>query len=141
MEITYGNSFTVTDYNSLRKSVGWNEINERQAITGLSNSRYMAAAYHDGKTVGMARLITDGGYVAYIADVVVHPDYQKLGIGKTLVNMILSFIEANLNEDDSVCVLLMAAKGKEEFYRRFGFIERPNENHGAGMSQWITKKN
>lgn len=35
---------------------------------------------------------------------------------------------------------LMSAKGKEEFYKRFGFIERPNESYGAGMIQFIKKQ-
>ena len=31
----------------------------------------------------------------------------------------------------------MAAKGKEEFYKKFGFIDRPNENFGCGMHKWL----
>jgi hypothetical protein len=27
----------------------------------------------------------------------------------------------------------MAAKGKEPFYERYGFVQRPNERLGAGM--------
>lgn len=34
-------------------------------------------------------------------------------------------------------ICLMAVKGKEEFYKKFGFVERPNENFGCGMHQWI----
>lgn len=34
-------------------------------------------------------------------------------------------------------VNLMAAKGKEPFYKKFGFIERPNDKHGAGMIQYL----
>jgi hypothetical protein len=34
-------------------------------------------------------------------------------------------------------VNLMAAQGKEGFYKKFGFAERPNDGHGAGMSLWI----
>jgi len=32
---------------------------------------------------------------------------------------------------------LMAAKGKERFYKKYGFIERPNDNLGAGMIKTI----
>jgi hypothetical protein len=31
----------------------------------------------------------------------------------------------------------MAAKGKEPFYEKFGFLLRPNEKTGAGMDQWF----
>jgi hypothetical protein len=33
----------------------------------------------------------------------------------------------------------MAAKDKEGFYEKFGFVSRPRENRGAGMDMWITK--
>jgi hypothetical protein len=36
-------------------------------------------------------------------------------------------------------ICLLAAKGKEEFYKKFGFEERPNEKSGSGMSQWVKK--
>lgn len=139
MDISYGNMITVSDYNNLRKSAGWKEFVERQAQAGINNSDYLVAAYHENKTVGMARMITDGGCVAIILDVVVLPEYQNIGIGKTMMNMIMSFIESNLNTEETAYIALMAAKGKEDFYKKFGFLERPNESHGAGMTQWITK--
>ena len=40
-----------------------------------------------------------------------------------------------------VKMCLMAAKGKEPFYEKFGFSERPNENLGAGMDQWFLLEN
>ena len=36
-----------------------------------------------------------------------------------------------------IMINLQAAKGKEGFYKKFGFIERPNENFGPGMHLWI----
>ena len=35
-------------------------------------------------------------------------------------------------------VSLASAKGKEDFYKKFGFIARPDEDHGPGMHQWFT---
>lgn len=34
---------------------------------------------------------------------------------------------------------LAAAKGKEALYKKFGFIERPNEDVGAGMTLYFNK--
>jgi hypothetical protein len=34
-------------------------------------------------------------------------------------------------------VVLVAAKGKEEFYEKFGFINRPNDIYGAGMTLFM----
>ena len=32
---------------------------------------------------------------------------------------------------------LMVAKGKEDFYKKFGFIDRPNDVYGPGMLQYL----
>jgi hypothetical protein len=33
----------------------------------------------------------------------------------------------------NVTIGLMSAKGKEAFYQKLGFYERPNDHEGAGM--------
>lgn len=43
------------------------------------------------------------------------------------------------NACDGAVVGLMSAKGKEEFYERFGFWKRPNENFGHSMIQFWTR--
>lgn len=139
MEIEYLNHISAEDYNRLRKSVGWSEISCRQAQVGLDHTAFQVVAVDGNIPVGMARVISDGGYVRYIADVVVHPDYQGYGIGKTMVNKIMDHIHTGLEPGDMVQVFLLAAKGREPFYRPFGFQERPNEELGAGMSQRIIK--
>lgn len=140
MNIELKHSLTVKEYNALRKSVNWKELPEAQAERGLSNTYYLTAAVIDGQAVGMARLISDGGYVAYLADVVVNQDYQGLGIGKLILNDMLDYIKNTLSQGDQVMVVLVAAKGKEDFYTKYGFIQRPNEMYGAGMTLWLQKE-
>lgn len=137
--VKFVHSIDVKEYNFLRKSVGWNELSANQAITGLKNSAYIVAATLGEQTIGMSRVVSDGGYIAYIADVVVYPEYQGYGIGKTMMKMVMQYIQENMNEGETVFVNLMAAKGREPFYSQFGFEERPNEKHGAGMTQYLKK--
>ena len=49
----------------------------------------------------------------------------------------MDYLRSQLREGWSIMVVLVAAKGKEAFYQRFGFTQRPNEEMGCGMSQWI----
>ena len=79
MNIKYVDKITVSDYNHLRTSVGWTVLVERQAQAGIDNSAFLVVANVGNNTVGMVRLITDGGYIAFIADVMVLPKYQKNG--------------------------------------------------------------
>jgi ribosomal protein S18 acetylase RimI-like enzyme len=87
----------------------------------------------------MTRVVSDGGYIAYIADVIVLPEYRRMGIGKTMIGMAMQYIRDSMCEGETVFVNLMAAKEKEPFYRQFGFEERPNEKHGSGMTQYLKK--
>ena len=138
-EIRFTSDISVADYNHLRKTVGWSVIEEKQALTGIHNSVFLVAAVHGNKTVGMARVVSDGGYVVIIVDVIVLPDYQGQGIGKSMMQKVMEYISNSLQEGQSVFVNLMAAKGRESFYSQFGFETRPNEKNGAGMTQWISR--
>jgi len=138
-DINYINEISVADYKMLRLSVGWTEIEETQALTGLKNTRFVVVAKHGNKTVGMARWITDGGYIAFIADVIVLPEYQGKGIGKSMMTKLMDDIKNSLNEGQCLYIGLMASKGKEDFYKKFDFVDRPNDSFGAGMTFWFAK--
>jgi GNAT superfamily N-acetyltransferase len=139
MEITYTNQISVADFNHLRKASGFYEIEENQCRTGLENSSFSLCAKHGDKTIGLIRVIGDGGYVVVIADVMVLPEYQGKGIGRAMMEKSMAYINGSLKEGQRVLVNLMAAKDKEPFYRKFGFDVRPDETRGAGMTQWIIK--
>ena len=140
MNITFTNFVSVEDYALLRASAGWRAIHPEQAKAGIDGSAFVVAAKDGEKTVGVARLIWDGGYGALIKDVLVLPDYQEQGIGKEMVARIIGFLESKLKPGYGIAVDLMAAKGKEGFYERFGFAAHPNEYRGAGMELWLTKE-
>lgn len=132
--ITFTHRISTEDYNKLRAAVGWEMLPEEQAANGLQGTAYMIVAKDDDRTIGLTRLVSDGGYIAYIADVIVHPDYQGKGIGKHLLLDVLQHIKDGMKEGYLVHVNLVAAKGKETFYEKFGFWRRPTDFTGAGMS-------
>lgn len=140
INIIYDHDLNVTDYNNLRALVGWGMLPEKQAQAGLNRSDFVIAAKEGERTVGMSRVLTDGGCVALILDVVVHPEYQGKGIGRVLMQSVMNYINDNMSQGEESHICLMAAKGKEGFYKKFGFEERPNENRGSGMTQWIKKE-
>jgi hypothetical protein len=51
---------------------------------------------------------------------------------------VMDYIEKHANNNSVIG--LMSAKGKEKFYEKFGFINRPNENLGSGMTILWKKK-
>ena len=135
--IGYVEHIDVEDYNALRIAVGWGELKPARAQIGLDNSLFVVAAVNDGRVVGSARIIGDGGHVAYIADVMVLPEHQGQGIGAAMMERIMAHVKTLAEEGCAMFTCLMSAKGKEPFYEKFGFESRPGER-GAGMAQFIS---
>jgi GNAT superfamily N-acetyltransferase len=138
MDIKYGNKISIDEFNFLRKAVGWNEIEKNLAEKSIENALFIITAIIDEKIIGLTRVSGDGGYTVFIADVIVLPEYQGKGIGKILMTEAMKYIKEHfLEKGQEVFVNLMSAKGKESFYKKFGFEERPNDKVGAGMTQWL----
>jgi len=70
----------------------------------------------------------------------VHPDFQGQGIGREMMNRLIEFVKINAPEDVDVYFNLCASKGKEQFYTKLGFVERPAGAFGAGMTKRIRSK-
>jgi ribosomal protein S18 acetylase RimI-like enzyme len=51
----------------------------------LRRANLVITAWHAQKLVGLARTLTDFVYVGYLADLAVHADYQRRGIGQGLI--------------------------------------------------------
>ena len=138
MNIVYKECISTEDYNTLREAVGWGKLCDEQAQQGLENSVYVVSCYDNNKIVGTARIIWDGGYISYLADVMVLPKYQGMGIGRHMVEMVITYMKLQLKEGWKIKMVLVSAKDKEAFYEKFGFQERPNKDAGAGMDLWLT---
>ena len=136
--IQYTDSITPEEYMELRRKVGWMEFPLDEAKNCVENAYMVICVRNEGKAIGVVRLLWDGGYVAFLSDVVVDPAYQGQGIGRKLVEAVIRRIKADMKPGWKVKLNLNAAKGKEPFYEKFGFRERPNEQAGAGMDQWLT---
>ena len=137
--IEFTDHISVSDYIELRNTVDFKTISQRQAETALKNYGFLIVAKRNDKTVGMTRLIFDGAYIAVLVDVIVLPEYQDHGIGKTMIEKALTYLKTNMADDEQVLVMLMSVKDKEGFYEKLGFIKRPDDTYGAGMSQWLLK--
>ena len=127
--ITFTHTISIEEYNDLRASVDFITIREKRARIALD----------DGKPVGMARVVGDGGYVYFICDVIVRPAYQSRGLGRRIIEQVLQWLEDQVDEGETIMVNLMSAMNKEPFYEKLGFHKRPFGNHGSGMSRWISR--
>lgn len=125
---------SIDDFVSLRAKVGWQSGSLAMVDTSLKNSLFHVTVYEKDKLIGMGRVIGDSAMYFYIQDVVVDPKYQNLGIGAALMEQIENYLAGAAKQGATVG--LLAAKGKEAFYQRYSYIERPNTSLGKGMCKF-----
>ena len=114
----------IDEYFPLFESTGWNstyKMAPAQIEKAISHSSFAVSAYHFDRLVGFARAVSDHVLYATIYDVMVHPEYQKSGIGAALVENIV----AQCRAAGVFSVHLFAADGTEPFYKKIGFQPRP----------------
>lgn len=132
------NALNYEDYCQLRESVGWLLFSEEQMRRALDGSLYTITAVDDSRVIGMGRLTGDGMYYL-IADVVVNPAYQKMGIGTCIVNMLTEYVTEHTPVGGRSSIHLAAEIGKEQFYEKMGFKLLPNDYSGPGMRKVIRR--
>ena len=119
------NKLDVETYLDIRASVHWKVLRKEQAEKALNNSLYTVMAVENGKTIGMGRIVGDGAVICYIQDFVVRPEYQGTSIGRKMMERLIAHVEELRMDQSEMMLCLMCAKGREQFYEKFGFIGRP----------------
>lgn len=112
---------TVDELTALYQSVGWSAYSRDPASLHVSvmASAHVVTARHDGEVVGLARVISDFGSIVYLQDVLVHPDHQRRGIGRLLVERVLR----PFSEVRQTVLLTDADPALTAFYVSLGFHE------------------
>lgn len=89
------------------------ELNERAIANSLCLSAFHAGGA--GELVGFVRVVSDRATVAWLSDLVVHPDHRRRGLGEFLMNCVLNHPE--------VPQVLQVGNGAKAFafHKRFGF--------------------
>lgn len=134
------NTLSAETFKVLFSAVGWEPPSLCQIECALANSLRTFTVYDEDKAVGMARLLGDYAMSYYIKDFAVSPDCQGRGIGRFLMEYIEQYIDCQLKDGWAVSLELISAKGKEGFYQKMGFEERPCEWDGAGMFKMLCKR-
>jgi GNAT superfamily N-acetyltransferase len=121
----------LASFKRLRAETEWGVPNDSLIKLALENSLFGAIAINGSQTVGMIRIVGDGGLNLYIQDVIVAKSFRGDGIGRSLIQAAIQWMQETV--DPSASVGLMAATGQSEFYETFGFIGRPGPGFGPGM--------
>jgi predicted N-acetyltransferase YhbS len=85
----------------------------------LNNANLTITAWDGEQLVGIARSLTDFTYVAYLADLAVHLEYQRQGIGTSLIE------ETRQRLGAECMVVLLSAPKANDYYPKVGFENNP----------------
>ena len=110
----------------LYASLGWTNYTDKPEMlrNAYLNSLKIYGAYVDGKLVGIIRAVGDGFSVLFIQDLLVHPDFQRNGIGTLLLKKMLK-------EYENVYQMHLITEDSEKtisFYKSLGFTDNGDVN-------------
>ncbi|HGF7584920.1 TPA: GNAT family N-acetyltransferase [Enterococcus faecium] len=116
-------SLMIDEISELYKSVGWTHYTKDTARLekAFEQSESLIKRNGEGKIIGVVRWITDCATIAFIQDILIHPRYQRQGIGKALLNEVLEKITSygpvriELLTDDT--------EKTKKFYESVGFVQ------------------
>lgn len=114
--------FVEKDLKELFSSVNWLSANYAdRLVNALHNSATVISAWDDEKLVGLINAIDDGELTAYAHYLLVNPEYQKMGIGRELIDRLKKRYEGYL-------YLILIAENKDvmHFYEKMGFTAEEN---------------
>ena len=119
------NVLSAEDFVRLKVATGFIDRPLQQVEKALKNGLFNVPAVCDGKVIGMGRLVGDGAMYWYLQEIIVLPEYQGKGIGKSIVNRLIEHIKSEAEPGTKIEIGLTAVKGKEPFYEKFGFSVCP----------------
>ena len=135
MDIKYkeNSTFKLKQLVELYGNVGWisysnkpSELNE-----AIKNSLFNIGAFDGEELVGLIRVVGDNISIIYIQDILVKENYQRLGIGTNLLQLVL-------NRYNNVRQIILMTDNTEKtklFYKRNGMVPFEKFN-GVGFIKY-----
>lgn len=121
IDIRHGSNIALDQLIALYNAVGWlaytRDERSAQLPTAIRNSTYVVTAWHADRLVGLARGLSDDVSIFYLQDILVHPDYQRQGIGRKLLQNCLD----RYHHVRTKLLLTDDEEKQKTFYRSLGF--------------------
>ncbi|OPZ77422.1 MAG: putative acetyltransferase [Alphaproteobacteria bacterium ADurb.Bin438] len=110
--------FSESELQDLFLSVEWSSGKyPEKLVLAMRNYSYVFTAWDEGKLIGLISAMDDGIMTAYIHYLLVDPKYQKMGIGKGLVDLMKQVYK------DYLRIVLVAYDEQIKFYEACGFTK------------------
>ena len=135
MDIEYkeNSTFTLKQLVELYENVGWISYSNKpsELKEAIKNSLFNIGAFDGEELVGLIRVVGDNISIIYIQDILVKENYQRLGIGTNLLQLVL-------NRYNNVRQIILMTDNTEKtklFYKRNGMVPFEKFN-GVGFIKY-----
>ena len=111
----------------LYKANGWSAARKpKQLAKALASSHSLVSAWDGNRLIGLGNAISDGHLVVYYSHLLVHPEYQRRGIGTRMMKILMARYQHFHQQ------ILVADRRASQFYKKLGF-----ERAGKTKPMWI----
>lgn len=111
---------TAQEHRALSDSVGWSHAFAWEVMpASLAASVCGVVVQHEGRTVGMGRVVGDGIHFFYVQDVAVEPEHQGNGLGDEILRRLVAAVDRVA--PPKAFIGLFAAGSSTSFYESHGF--------------------
>jgi GNAT superfamily N-acetyltransferase len=113
----------------LYDAVGWTAYTKTPDTleAAIAGSSFVVVARRGGRLMGLARAVSDDATVCYLQDVLVHPEEQRSGIGRALVQAVLD----RYRHVRQKVLLTDDEEGQRRFYEALGYTEARDFRDGS----------
>jgi ribosomal protein S18 acetylase RimI-like enzyme len=101
----------------LREQVGWDRCEGTYGQILQNVHAYYSVRNRDASLIGFVSVLSDGVADAFLLDLMIHPAYQRSGLGKRLVRKVIT----DMKRSGMQCVQVTFGDELEPFYARCGF--------------------
>lgn len=125
----------ISEYLHLRSIAGLSARTPSEAAAVSTGSWFGCYVTFDAldespQPVGMGRVIGDGGWYFHIADMAVHPQHQRKGLGDAILKTLLNQIRQEAPPDGEPYISLFADEAGRRLYHKNGFQDAAPEELG-----------
>jgi GNAT superfamily N-acetyltransferase len=125
--VSLSDSINEAEVVALYKANAWSSAEKpEQLLAALRNSDALVTARADGRLVGLGNAISDGHLVVYFPHMLVHPEFQRQGVGRALMTALMQKY-AGFHQQ-----MLTADGAAVDFYKSMGF-----QRAGKTQPMWV----
>jgi GNAT superfamily N-acetyltransferase len=116
-------------YDYLCRQSYWAQGRTRQIVEKSIRNSLCFGLFDGEQQIGFARLVTDYSTFAWLCDVFVADTHQGHGLGKWLIDSVVSHPEMG-----AVKYIMLATRDAHELYRKYGGFEAPR-----ALDKWMVR--